>query len=107
MVFGERKKLLNTRSGWFFGSFCHYWPLATTLFLMVSVNLALIPIIAYGGARYPDYALQKKDFAYGFHFSLFLLHTGFTLGPIDGCVRKGRASRDRSRNIQGECIRGM
>ena len=66
--------------------------LATTLFLMVSVNLALIPIIAYGGVLCcPDWRISKRDFACcrGSIF-LFLLHTGFTLGLIDGCVRKGR-----------------
>ena len=73
--------------------------LATTLFLMVSVNLALIPIIAYGGVLLlSGLAHSKKGISHavGVPFSLFLLHTGFTLGLIDGCVRKGRASRDRS-----------
>ena len=73
--------------------------LATTLFLMISVNLALIPIIAYGGVLLlSGLAHYKKGISHavGVPFSLFLLHTGFTLGLIDGCVRKGRASRDRS-----------
>ena len=46
----------------------------------------------------PDWRITKKGISHavGVPFSLFLLHTGFTLGLIDGCVRKGRASRDRS-----------
>lgn len=31
----------------------------------------------------------------GVPFCLLLLHIGFTLGLLDGCLRKGRASRDR------------
>lgn len=72
--------------------------LGTTLFLLVSANLALIPIIAYGGVLLLSGLTQLKkgiSHAVGVPFSLFLLHTGFTLGLIDGCFRKGRASRDR------------
>ncbi len=72
---------------------------ATTLLLMISPNLALIPLIAYGGVLLlSGLAHFKKGISHalGVPFSLFLLHTGFTLGLIDGCVRKGRASRDRT-----------
>ena len=58
----------------------------------------MIPILAYAGVLLlTGLSHFKKGISHvvGVPFSLILLHTGFTLGLIDGLLRKGRASRDR------------
>lgn len=71
---------------------------ATSILLFVHPTWALLPIAMYGAVLLlSGLANAKKGIAHflGVPFSLLLLHTGFTLGLVDGLFRKGRASRDR------------
>ncbi|MAR46768.1 MAG: hypothetical protein CMA41_03070 [Euryarchaeota archaeon] len=72
--------------------------IATSILFVVNPNAAMIPILAYAGVLLlTGLSHFKKGISHvvGVPFSLILLHTGFTLGLIDGLLRKGRASRDR------------
>jgi len=72
--------------------------IATSILFAVNPNAGMIPILAYAGVLLlTGLSHFKKGISHvlGVPFSLILLHTGFTLGLIDGLLRKGRASRDR------------
>ena len=73
--------------------------LIITLFLStMKLKLALIPILAYLGVLFLVGISQLRKgipHVFGVPFSLALLHTGFTIGLLDGLIRKGRKSNDR------------
>ena len=59
---------------------------------------ALVPLATYGIVLAMSGLLNLKkglSHALGVPYALFLLHVGFTLGLIDGLIRKGRAPSDR------------
>ena len=72
--------------------------IATSILFVVNPNAGMIPILAYGGVLLLTglfYFKKGISHVLGVPFSLILLHTGFTLGLVDGLIRKGRASHDR------------
>ena len=67
------------------------------LFVM-NIQWGLLPVVAYASvlAISGVYASRKGiQHLLGVPLCLFILHTGFTIGLIDGSIRKGRAPRDR------------
>ncbi len=70
----------------------------TCILWFVQPTWALIPIAMYGAVLFLSGLAHVKNgipHLLGVPYSLLLLHTGFTIGLIDGLFRKGRASRDR------------
>ena len=70
----------------------------TCILWFVHPTWALIPIAMYGAVLFLSGLAHVKNgitHLLGVPYSLLLLHTGFTIGLIDGLFRKGRASRDR------------
>jgi len=69
-----------------------------SVLLMFSPLLAIIPVFAYAivllltGMSHFRKGLPN---VLGVPLCLVLLHTGFTIGLIDGLIRKGGASKDR------------
>ena len=64
----------------------------------VNPSLGIVPLLAYGSVLLLSglYSARKGLLhIIGVPLCLCILHVGFTLGLLDGCVRKGRASRDR------------
>ena len=72
--------------------------IATTILLFSNPMWSLFPVAAYGTVLVLSGFIHLKrglPHILGVPFSLFLLHTGFTIGLIDGLVRRGRAANDR------------
>ncbi|MGB1365218.1 MAG: glycosyltransferase [Candidatus Poseidoniaceae archaeon] len=72
--------------------------MVTTILFFSNPMWAMFPIAAYGTVLVLSGLVHLKKGAshlLGVPFSLFLLHTGFTIGLLDGLFRKGRASNDR------------
>lgn len=67
------------------------------LFLLDS-QWGLIPLACYTSVLFLSGLISSRRGLLnlvGVPLCLLLLHIGFTLGLLDGCLRKGRASRDR------------
>ena len=65
---------------------------------LTSFQFAVVPLLAYASVLLMSglYSSRKGILnLVGVPFCLLILHVGFTIGLLDGCVRKGRASRDR------------
>lgn len=65
---------------------------------MTDFNWGFIPLVAYSSVLLLSglYSSRKGiSNIVGIPLCLLILHIGFTIGLLDGCVRKGRASRDR------------
>ena len=72
--------------------------ITTCILLFIYPTWALIPFAMYGVVIFLSGLVNaKKGITHilGVPLSLLILHTGFTLGLLDGLFRKGRASRDR------------
>lgn len=77
-------------------------PLLGALFtiglFVINPGLGIFPLLIYGSVLLLSglYSTRKGlSHLIGVPLCLFILHVGFTLGLLDGCIRKGRASRDR------------
>ena len=71
--------------------------IATSILLLFNPTWSMILIGAYVPSCSSLASFrQERAFAFlGVPFCLLILHTGFTLGLVDGLFRKGRAPRDR------------
>lgn len=72
--------------------------IASGLFLLLYPMGAMILFIVYFGvlAVLGSFQFRKGiSHVFGVPFCLLILHTGFTLGLVDGLVRKGRKAQDR------------
>jgi len=72
--------------------------IATSMLLFSNPIWSMILIGAYGCVLFLSGLLSAKrgpSHILGVPFCLLILHTGFTIGLLDGLIRKGRASRDR------------
>ena len=66
---------------------------------LINPQWGLIPLISYTFVLLLSGLLSSRRGLLnivGVPLCLLILHIGFTLGLLDGCLRKGRASRDRS-----------
>ena len=79
-----------------------YFPLLGALvtigLFLINIKWGLLPLMAYASVLTLSgvYASRKGIFhLLGVPLCLFILHTAFTIGLIDGSIRKGRAPRDR------------
>jgi len=79
-----------------------FLPLFGALFtvgmFVVNFQWGIFPLLAYTSALLISglYSSRKGILnLLGVPICLLILHIGFTIGLLDGCVRKGRASRDR------------
>jgi glycosyltransferase involved in cell wall biosynthesis len=79
-----------------------FLPLLGTLItiglFLVNLQWGFIPLLAYSSVLLLSglYSSRKGiSNIVGVPLCLLILHIGFTIGLLDGCVRKGRASRDR------------
>jgi hypothetical protein len=72
--------------------------IATSMLLFFNPIWSMILIGAYGSVLLLSgllFARKGPPHILGVPFCLLILHTGFTIGLLDGLLRKGRASRDR------------
>ena len=72
--------------------------IATSLLFLFNPMWSMMLIGTYGAVLLLSGLLSAKkgpSHILGVPFCLLILHTGFTIGLVDGMIRKGRASRDR------------
>lgn len=72
----------------------------TALLIGLNAPVSFVPPVLYGGALFlagaREALRQKRPSSFiGVPLCLLMLHTSFSLGLIDGLVRKGRLSNDR------------
>lgn len=79
-----------------------FLPLFGALFtvgmFVVNFQWGIFPLLAYTSALLISGLYSSRNGILnllGVPICLLILHIGFTIGLLDGCVRKGRASRDR------------
>ena len=73
----------------------------TTLLLMVGSPVWWTPVVVYGIALFlgglHQMVVQRSGSAVlGVPLCLLMLHTSFSIGLVDGLIRKGRLSNDRA-----------
>ena len=72
--------------------------IATSLLFLFNPMWSMMLIGTYGAVLLLSGLFCGKkgpSHIFGVPFCLLILHTGFTIGLVDGLIRKGRASRDR------------
>jgi len=74
--------------------------LLTLALFALETNLWVVPIGAYGGALTLEAArmvlrFKRPSLLFGVPLCIFILHTSFSIGLVDGLVRRGRAATDR------------
>ena len=72
----------------------------TLALFALETNLWVVPIGAYGGALTLEAArmvlrFKRPSLLFGVPLCIFILHTSFSIGLVDGLVRRGRAATDR------------